>query len=80
MGMPSSSTWVCSLRKPRVKTEVSCPAVAGLHDGKPGNFAQRIGHALDLFFFEILRSHDAHAGRGLIERNVGPSSSDDDWL
>src|SRR6266851_1939271 len=34
--MPSSKTCVCSLRKPRVKTEVSCPAVPVCTTDKPG--------------------------------------------
>src|SRR5438309_187858 len=51
-----------------------------LHNGKAGDFTQRIGDALDLFFFEVLRSHDTDAGGRLDERNVNPCSGDDDWL
>ena len=34
--MPSSKTCVCSLRNPRVKTEVSWPGCSGLNNREPG--------------------------------------------
>src|SRR5581483_5113307 len=36
MGMPSINTWVCSLRNPRVKTDVNWPAVPVSTTARPG--------------------------------------------
>ena len=61
---------MCSLRNPRINTDVNWPGVPVCTTDKPRHFAQSIAHTLDLFLLHIFRGNHAHAGGRLIERNI----------
>src|ERR1700675_2571284 len=53
---------------------------SSLHHRQARNFAERIGHALDLFLIEFFRRDHAYARRRLIQRYVRARCRDDNGL